>query len=162
MKVITLVGPSNSGKTTVLKDLIINLEKAGATVLPPTAGTWGDRLITPKKLNGGTVEQYMHTAQVDDYTVLLEYQSKKIGITTVGDKVSDIMNQFHKVCACDIFICAAHENFNIHTHIAYSGVSVSSYVEVSSVRCESTDSSLMQHVCKYANDCVLQAIQKHI
>lgn len=112
MKIIGLIGKSNSGKTSSLKYLILNLLDLDEIKI-----LYSSRLFSesPKQLKENILNNWKtETGHIKDITVLLEYKGKKIGITTYGDSLNDILSALNTIIkrfdGCDIFVCSRHEN----------------------------------------------------
>lgn len=112
MKIIGLIGKSNSGKTSSLKHLILNMLDLDEIKI-----LYSSRLFSnnPKRLKENILDNWQtETGHIKDITVLLEYKGKKIGITTYGDSLNDILSALNTIIkrfdGCDIFVCSRHEN----------------------------------------------------
>lgn len=112
MEIIGLIGKSNSGKTSSLKYLILNLLDLDEIKI-----LYSSRLFSesPKQLKENILDNWKtETGHIKDITVLLEYKGKKIGITTYGDSLNDILSALNTIIkrfdGCDIFVCGRHAN----------------------------------------------------
>ncbi len=112
MKIIGLIGKSNSGKTSSLKHLILNMLDLDEIKI-----LYSSRLFSnnPKQLKDNILDNWeTETGHIRDITVLLEYKGEKICITTYGDSLNDILHALNKVMkrfgGCDIFVCGRHAN----------------------------------------------------
>lgn len=113
MKIIGLIGKSNSGKTSALKYLMTKiLEQKGVEVL---YSSWRRSAITPEELvktiinNWGTPKGNIH-----NLTIAVKYKGKIIGITSFGDSLKyEIIPAIEKIInkcgGCDIFVCGRHD-----------------------------------------------------
>ncbi len=112
MKIIGLIGKSNSGKTSSLKYLILNLLDLAEIKILYSSRLFSDK---PKQLKENILDNWQtETGHIRDITVLLEYEEKKICITTYGDSLNDIISALNKINnrfdGCDIFVCGRHAN----------------------------------------------------
>ena len=112
MKIIGLIGKSNSGKTSSLKHLILNMLDLDEIKI-----LYSSRLFSnnPKQLKDNILDNWeTETGHIRDITVLLEYKGRKICITTYGDSLIDILHALNKVIktfgGCNIFVCGRHAN----------------------------------------------------
>lgn len=113
MKVIGLIGKSNSGKTSALKYLMIKiLEQEGIEVLYTS---YRYKSITPENLIKKIRERWITEKQgIGDLTIAVRYKNKIIGVTSYGDSLkSQILPAadtiLNKCGGCDIFVCGRHE-----------------------------------------------------
>lgn len=112
MKVIGLIGKSNSGKTSALKHLILKMLEIDG-IKPVYASRYFS--ADPSELSEN-IKVHWHTPSgaVSDISVILEYKGKIICITSFGDapqydiipKLDRAIRQFGR---CDIFVCGRHE-----------------------------------------------------
>lgn len=88
LSLLTLKGKGNSGKTTTIKNLYLNIIEAGGELL--------------KILSGDP------TAEVGDFTVQLRLGEKVIGITSAGDTYDSVSYHLNQLldASCDYFVCA--------------------------------------------------------
>ncbi len=102
MKIITLQGNERSGKATVLKDLIEDLQRNGTLLSHGMCGTDVQR----KRVGDAPLSAQLHSQY--HIWAIFGYGGKKVCITTQGDYKSHIEGVFllDEVQACDIFICA--------------------------------------------------------
>lgn len=112
MKIIGLIGKSNSGKTSSLKNLILNLlDLNEINVLYSSRMFSKDAEQLKKNISDNWKTE---TGHIRDITVLLEYKGKKIGVTTYGDSIKDIFSALKTIIkrfgGCDIFVCGRHAN----------------------------------------------------
>lgn len=112
MKIIGLIGKSNSGKTSSLKYSILQMLD-----LHEIKTLYSSRLFSnnPKQLKENILDNWQTEAgHIKDITVLLEYKGKKICITTYGDSLNDIISALNTIIkrfdGCDIFVCGRHAN----------------------------------------------------
>lgn len=111
MKVIGLIGKSNSGKTSALKHLILKMLEIDE-IKPVYALRYFS--ADPSELSEN-IKAHWHTpgGAVSDISVILEYKGKIICITSFGDalqydiipKLDRAIRQFGR---CDIFVCGRH------------------------------------------------------
>lgn len=84
MKVIGLIGKSNSGKTSALKYLMIKiLEQEGIEVLYTS---YRYKSITPENLIKKIRERW-GKERIGDLTIAVRYKNKIIGVTSYGDSL---------------------------------------------------------------------------
>lgn len=110
MKVITLIGRSDSGKTSSIKMLVNEMLNMGKRVGDPELmcdyKKKGQRSCIDqnklKKCNGNLL-QYK-----GDITIKFKWKGKSIGITSFGDDAHSIATKFDLFRDCDVFISAAH------------------------------------------------------
>ncbi len=112
MKIIGLIGKSNSGKTSSLKYLILNLLDLDEIRILYSSRWFSNE---PKQLKENILDDWQtETGHIRDITVLLEYKGKKICVTTYGDSLKDIISALNKIIekfgGCDIFVCGRHAN----------------------------------------------------
>lgn len=111
MKVIGLIGKSNSGKTSALKYLMIKiLEQEGIEVLYTS---YRYKSITPENLIKKIRERWGEK-RIGDLTIAVRYKNKIIGVTSYGDSSkSQILPApdtiLNKCDGCDIFVCGRHK-----------------------------------------------------
>lgn len=112
MKIIGLIGKSNSGKTSSLKYSILQMLNLDEIKI-----LYSSRLFSnnPKQLKENILDNWQtETGHIRDITVLLEYKEKKICITTYGDSLKDILSALNTIIkrsdGCDIFVCGRHAN----------------------------------------------------
>lgn len=112
MKIIGLIGKSNSGKTSSLKYLMLKiLDQKGVEILYSS----NRRVASPAELKESIKNNWITPdGTVRDLTIAVKYKNKIIGITSFGDALKhDIIRSLKKViekCGrCDIFVCGRHE-----------------------------------------------------
>lgn len=166
MKVIILVGGQNSGKTTTLKKLIAELcLNRGANIQNVQGVARCSTFITEDKVTQKTLEQYMN--QHLDVTIVIEYNNKRIGITTIGDGWELIKEQFDRMGCCDIMICASHNRQNIFNSIsAYhnsTSCRVTSIEKIYQIKCiQDQPNSNIQKVYDLADSLAVDEIISHL
>ncbi len=162
MEVITLVGKQNSGKTTTLKNLILEFEKSGAKLLSAQSGCG---VIDPSILKGFSLLQYFHQNNPSDPTVKFQYKNRSIGITTLGDKYKDIVTRFKLVEPCDVFVCASHDFAKLQQVIRVVAATNVSFRRVDAVRCQNTSKQVdfkVKLCCDYANYLALKELMAQL
>lgn len=83
MKWIVLTGPSNTGKTYTLSEVVIELTKRGGVLIPPSGmPVWNNK-----------------KGKYDDGDYELSYVSKKVVVITQGDAPDDVVAGFDKAMA---------------------------------------------------------------
>ena len=114
MKWIVVAGPSNTGKTYTLAEVVIELTKRGGVLVPPSAmPVWN-----------AVVESYY------DATYELSYASKKIFVVTGGDSPWDVESGFDKAKAAkaDVLVSASRSKSG-SGHLAAINARISQSVE---------------------------------
>lgn len=112
MKIIGLIGKSNSGKTSSLKYSILQMLDLNEIKILYSSGLFSDN---PKQLKENILDNWQtETGHIRDITVFFEYKEKKICVTTYGDSLKDILSALNKINnrfdGCDIFVCGRHAN----------------------------------------------------
>lgn len=112
MKIIGLIGKSNSGKTSSLKYSILQMLNLDEIKILYSSRLFSDN---PKQLKENILDNWQtETGHIRDITVLLEYKGKKICVTTYGDSLKDILSALNTIIkrfdGCDIFVCGRHAN----------------------------------------------------
>ena len=117
MKIIGLIGKSNSGKTSALKYLMIKiLEQKGVEVL---YSSWHRSAITPEELGNSIMHNWdTSKGNVCNLTIAVKYKDKIVGITSYGDSLKyEIIPALEKIIdkcgGCDIFVCGRHDRNNL-------------------------------------------------
>lgn len=115
MKIITLVGRSNSGKTMTLKTLIFQLlHNGGKLNYQRPSCMRKDYFLSyenAERLETVFLEQMKQPSTCDtiaDLTAKFDYHGKTVAITTTGDTKECIKNRYDKCQPCGIFVCASH------------------------------------------------------
>lgn len=105
MKIITLVGPPNSGKTATIKELAHLLLQQGGKLCDIAPKNHQRSCITAAKLKlcGGDIKKYK-----GDITILIDLNGQKIGITSFGDDEKSIKSKYELFLDCDVFVSASH------------------------------------------------------
>lgn len=112
MKIIGLIGKSNSGKTSSLKYSILQMLDLNEIIILYSSRLFSDN---PKQLKENILDNWQtETGHIRDITVFFEYKEKKICVTTYGDSLKDILSALNTIIkrfdGCDIFVCSRHEN----------------------------------------------------
>ena len=108
MKIIVLVGESNSGKTSTIKvlaDLLLSCKYGGVLVN-----------ISDKKRQRSCIDEVkmkscggsLASSYKGDITIKIKWNHLLIGITSFGDDVKSIESKYEILSDCDVFICGAH------------------------------------------------------
>ena len=110
MKIITLVGGSNSGKTSSIKLLANEMLKMSEQIGEPqfldNYKKNGQRsCIDQSKLKKCSGDLLLHNG---DITIKFKWKGITIGITSFGDDVHAIKTKFELFKGCDMFLSAAH------------------------------------------------------
>lgn len=114
MKWIVLAGPSNTGKTFTLAEVVIELTRRGWILIPPSVmPVWN-----------ATAGKY------DDGKYVLSNASKKIHVVTQGDSPWDVANGFDnaKAAKVDVLISASRSKSG-SGHLAAINARISPSVE---------------------------------
>ncbi len=117
MKIITLVGRTNSGKTSTIKllaDLLLSNPYGG--VLEKISDKKRQRsCIDKEKLKscGGSLASNYK----GDITIKIKWNDLLIGITSFGDDVKSINSKYDILSDCDVFICGAHPSDNTIVYV---------------------------------------------
>ena len=116
MKIIGLIGKSNSGKTSALKHLMIKiLEQKGVEVLYSSSHP----STTATVLSNSIMHNWVTSkGNVRNLTIAVKYKGKIIGITSFGDSLKyEIIPAIEKIInkcgGCDIFVCGRHKRNNL-------------------------------------------------
>lgn len=116
MKIITLVGKSNSGKTMTLKTLIFQVLRNGGELNYKKPKSIKDYSFLSKSNANKINEEFLAIinslliGNITDLTAKFDYKGKKVLITTAGDEIEFVKNKYEKNKPCDIFICASHNS----------------------------------------------------
>lgn len=117
MKVIGLIGKSNSGKTSALKYLMIKiLEQKGVEVL---YSSWHRSAITPEELGNSIMHNWdTPKGSIRNLTIAVKYKDKIVGVTSFGDSlkyeiIPALEKTIDKCGGCDIFVCGRHDINNL-------------------------------------------------
>lgn len=151
MEVIALVGCSDGGKTTTLKKLISELCcNRGAIIQNVNGVARCSTFITPKRLvPPETLQGYI--AKHTDVTIVVEYNGKRVGITTIGDGWALIKTQLDRIGCCDKIVLACHDSKLVYQNIqAYKnaqGCCMSSLQKVWHVKCVGKMEPKFQQCC---------------
>lgn len=139
MKILVLIGKSNSGKTSSIKHLILKLlAQDGIEVVYTSRFFSSDPEQLSKNIKDNWKTDRNH---IRDMTVLLKHQGEKIGITTYGDSLKEILSALKTIekrfGGCDMFVCGRHKNNKFENEFAEYKVNNFYYVE--KVRASSMD-----------------------
>lgn len=103
MKIVSLYGRGNIGKTTTLKKLLVKILRS----LPSRDA------VLKTSLHGKTIDEKIAEAFVHDTNecvidcyAVVEINGRKIGLTTYGDNDSSMEEHFEKFADCDLCFCA--------------------------------------------------------
>lgn len=117
MKIIGLIGKTNSGKTSALKYLMIKiLEQKGVEVL---YSSWHRSAITSEELAETIINNWdTPKGNIHNLTIAVKYKDKIVGVTSFGDSLKyEIIPTLEKIIdkcgGCDIFVCGRHERNNL-------------------------------------------------
>lgn len=116
MKIITLVGKSNSGKTMTLKTLIFQVLRNGGELNYKKPKSIKDYSFLSKGNANKLNEEFLAIinslliGNITDLTAKFDYKGQKVLITTAGDEIEFVKNKYRKNKPCDIFICASHNS----------------------------------------------------
>lgn len=128
MKIIGLMGKTNSGKTSSLKYAMIELLKQNnVEILYVSCGHYQ----SSKELIEH-IEKTWKTAKgnIANLTIGVKYKNKIIGITSFGDSLKyEIIPALNRVIEkrgeCDVFVCGRHESNDLKTEFAdYAPVNI--------------------------------------
>ena len=108
MKIIVLVGESNSGKTSTIKvlaDLLLSNKYGGVLVNINDKKRQRSCIdeVKMKSCGGSLASNYK-----GDITIKIKWNNQLIGITSFGDDVKSIKSKYEILSDCDVFICGAH------------------------------------------------------
>ena len=114
MKIISLVGMPNTGKSTTLKKLIVELSgKNGEKLEDVSQAHKCKTFISPQKK-----DLLFDLEKSDgDFFAKIKYKTLYIGIATAGDTAWDIEHKLEYLKDCDIFICASRESGESYGYI---------------------------------------------
>lgn len=125
MKVITLIGKTNSGKTSSLKYCFLEMLGSDDFKLIWKSEHFFDDKEEIKK---DILDNWETKSQkgVSDISGVFEYKGKYIFIVTIGDSITDIRKQLkNRIEKCsdanidiDMFICSRHEEGQIYEDLA--------------------------------------------
>ena len=114
MVLITLKGDPNSGKSSVLKTVILMfLEKTDAKVIQTTKFNSHIQGLDDGQRRSVLADcirknWYTKTGNVSDITVIFEWKGKRFVITTQGDDYKRSKNLFEKRQPLTCFVCGCH------------------------------------------------------
>ena len=98
MKIITLVGKSNSGKTMTLKTLIFQVLRNGGELNYKKPKSIKDYSFLSKGNANKLYEEFLAIinslliGNITDLTAKFDYKGKKVLITTAGDEIEFVKN----------------------------------------------------------------------
>lgn len=138
MRIISLVGEHDTGKTTTLKKLILELCCNRSAIIQDVSNVGRySTFITSKKVVSNPIENYIN--QHLDVTIVVNYNGKRIGITTVGDGWAFIKEQLNRMGSCDVVIFACHDTQqvwdNMRAYIDAQGNCVTTVIQVLHKKC---------------------------
>lgn len=128
MKVITLIGKTNSGKTSSLKYCF--LEMLGSNdfkLIWKSKHFFDDKEKTKKDI----LDNWKIKSQkgVSDISGVFKYKGKHIFIVLIGDSITDIRkqleNRLYQYPDIDMFICSRHEEGQIYKELALRNLTIS-------------------------------------
>lgn len=130
MKVITLIGKTNSGKTSSLKYCFLEMLGSDDFKL-----IWKSKHFFDDKeqIKKDILDNWESETNVSDISGVFEYKGKYIFIVTIGDSGTDIRKQLkNRIEKCsdanidiDMFICSRHEEGQINEDLAPLSLNIS-------------------------------------
>ncbi len=130
MKVITLIGKTDSGKTSSLKYCFLEMLGSDDFKL-----IWKSKHFFDDKeqIKKDIFDNWESKTNVSDISGVFEYKGKYIFIVTIGDSGTDIKNQLEnriKKCSdanidIDMFICSRHEEGQIYNDLETLNINIS-------------------------------------
>ena len=165
MEIVALVGEGNGGKTTKLKKVILELcDNKGADIQNVAGVNRCSTFITPQRLSNCTLKHYMDGHW--DVSVVVKYNGKRIGITTIGDTWKLIEKEFNKMGCCDVLVCACHDQTVVFGEMkkykAPGAAQVNNIKRVENVKCITNDdgkaSSIYSDCCGLVDDKIVNEI----
>lgn len=128
MKVITLIGKTNSGKTSSLKYCFLEmLDSDDFKLIWKSKHFFDDKEEIKKDIfdNWKTKSQ----KGVSDISGVFKYKGKHIFIVSIGDSITDIRkqleNRLYQYPDIDMFICSRHEEGQIYKDLALRNLTIS-------------------------------------
>lgn len=127
MKVITLIGKTNSGKTSSLKYCFLEMLGSNDFKL-----IWKSKHFFDDKeeIKKDILDNWKTKSQkgVSDISGVFKYKGKHIFIVSIGDSITDIRNQLKnrqkQYPDIDMFICSRHKEGKIHEELATLNLNV--------------------------------------
>ena len=128
MKVITLIGKTNSGKTSSLKYCFLEMLGSNDFKL-----VWKSKHFFDDKeeIKKDILDNWKTKSQksVSDISGVFEYKGKHIFVVSIGDSITDIRkqleNRLHQYPDIDLFICSRHEEGQIYKDLALRNLTIS-------------------------------------
>lgn len=128
MKVITLIGKTNSGKTSSLKYCFLEMLGSNDFKL-----VWKSKHFFDDKeeIKKDILDNWKTKSQksVSDISGVFEYKGKHIFVVSIGDSITDIRkqleNRLHQYPDIDMFICSRHEEGQIYKDLALRNLTIS-------------------------------------
>ncbi len=113
MKIIAVEGKTNTGKSSIIKELVIDLiENHKFNVLWMNYAWAGQNPIDVIKKRWYTKRKH----NVSDIRILLEKDGKILCVVSAGDSLNQITDAYHRTIrhlpqqTVDLFVCACHPN----------------------------------------------------
>lgn len=128
MKVITLIGKTNSGKTSSLKYCFLEMLGSNDFKL-----VWkGKHFFDDKEeIKKDILDNWKTKSQkgVSDISGVFKYKGKHIFVVSIGDSITDIRkqleNRLYQYPDIDMFICSRHEEGQIYKDLALRNLTIS-------------------------------------
>ena len=123
MKIVAVVGKSDTGKSTVIKNAVIALINMGYQVRWMSYA--GDKCDAIQIIRDRWETKKNHN--VSDIRILLEKEGKIICVVSVGDSINQIKNAYERTMrhacgeSCDMFVCACHPDSPAQNMLAKCG-----------------------------------------
>lgn len=128
MKVITLIGKTNSGKTSSLKYCFLEMLGSNDFKL-----IWKSKHFFDDKegIKKDILDNWRTKSQkgVSDISGVFKYKGKHIFVVSIGDSITDIRkqleNRLYQYPDIDMFICSSHEEGRIYKELALRNLTIS-------------------------------------
>ena len=128
MKVITLIGKTNSGKTSSLKYCFLEMLGSNDFKL-----VWKSKHFFDDKeeIKKDILDNWKTKSQkgVSDISGVFKYKGKHIFVVSIGDSITDIRkqleNRLYQYPDIDMFICSRHEEGQIYKDLALRNLTIS-------------------------------------
>ncbi len=128
MKVITLIGKTDSGKTSSLKYCFLKMLGSNDFKL-----VWKSKHFFDDKeeIKKDILDNWKTKSQkgVSDISGVFEYKGKHIFVVSIGDSITDIRkqleNRLYQYPDIDMFICSRHEEGQIYKDLALRNLTIS-------------------------------------
>ena len=128
MKVITLIGKTDSGKTSSLKYCFLEMLGSNDFKL-----VWKNKHFFDDKeeIKKDILDNWKTKSQkgVSDISGVFEYKGKHIFVVSIGDSITDIRkqleNRLYQYPDIDMFICSRHEEGQIYKDLALRNLTIS-------------------------------------